>query len=86
MGENPTQLLRHPVWCLLLLALCLCVSAQAQTLTVQGTVTSPDRNPLPGTSVMVKGTTRGTTADAQGHYSFEAAVGDTLVFNSIAYG
>jgi TonB-linked SusC/RagA family outer membrane protein len=35
---------------------------------------------------MVKGTTRGTTADAQGHYSLEAAVGDTLVFKSIGYG
>jgi TonB-linked SusC/RagA family outer membrane protein len=41
---------------------------------------------LPGTTVIVKGTTRGTTTDAKGHYSLEAAVGDTLVFKSIGYG
>ncbi|MBC8152125.1 MAG: carboxypeptidase-like regulatory domain-containing protein, partial [Bacteroidetes bacterium] len=44
-------------------------SAMAQDRQVTGKVTSAeDGQPLPGVSVVVKGTTRGTQTDATGNY------------------
>jgi TonB-linked SusC/RagA family outer membrane protein len=40
---------------------------------------------LPGVSILVKGTTRGTVTDADGKYSIEANEGATLVFSSVGY-
>lgn len=56
----------------------------AQEKTVTGTVTSSDDGmPLPGVSVVVKGTTRGTQTDFDGGYSLRASQGEVLVFSSI---
>ena len=58
---------------LTLLLLPLLVSAQAmQSFTVQGTVRDKaDRAPLPGVTVMEKGTTNGTATDAQGRFTLK---------------
>ncbi|CCH51658.1 TonB-dependent receptor plug [Fibrisoma limi BUZ 3] len=59
--------------------------ALAQERRVAGKVTSAeDGNPLPGVSVVVKGTTRGTQTDSEGNYSLTvpANVG-TLVFSFV---
>lgn len=58
------------------------IMAQAQTVT--GTV-SADDGPLPGASVVVKGTTRGVSTDFDGNYSIEAGADDTLQFSYIGY-
>ena len=51
-------------------ALFFLVSASALAQTVSGRVTSGvDGQPLPGVSVLVKGTTTGTTTDADGEYT-----------------
>lgn len=51
-------------------ALFFLVSASAVAQTVSGRVTSGvDGQPLPGVSVLVKGTTTGTTTDADGEYT-----------------
>ena len=53
------------------------VSAQEKSIT--GTVTTAsDGVPLPGVSVVVDGTNRGTTTDFDGMYSLEASVGEIL--------
>ena len=58
----------------------------AQEKTVTGTVTSQsDGLPLPGVSVVVKGTTRGQQTDFDGNYSLTASVGETVVFSSVGY-
>lgn len=58
----------------------------AQELTVTGQVISGDDNyPLPGVSVVVKGTMRGTFTDADGNYTIALASGQTLVFSCIGY-
>jgi len=59
--------------------------AQAQERTVTGTVTSADDAlPLPGVSVVVKGTTFGTTTDVDGNYSLTVpASATTLVYSFI---
>lgn len=53
-----------------LIVLLLLASASAMAQTVTGTVTErADGSPLPGVSVIVKGTTTGSTTDANGRYS-----------------
>jgi iron complex outermembrane receptor protein len=61
-------------------------SSAAAFRPITGTVIGPDGAPLPGVSITIAGTTRGTSTDAQGHYSIEANPGETLVFSSVGYG
>ena len=59
------------------------VSAQ-QTLSVSGVVTdASDGSPLVGVTVLVKGTTNGTSTDANGKYNLNATPNSTLVFSYI---
>lgn len=58
--------------------------AQAsQLVTISGTVTDSQGEPLPGVSVIQKGTTRGVTTDVNGRYTLKVAPGSTVVFSSI---
>ncbi|OIQ37964.1 MAG: SusC/RagA family TonB-linked outer membrane protein [Bacteroidetes bacterium MedPE-SWsnd-G1] len=54
----------------------------AQTKTISGNVTD-ETGPLPGVSVLIKGTTTGAETDFDGNYSIEASVGDVLQFSFI---
>ena len=56
----------------------------AQEKTVTGTV-SDDSGPLPGVSILVKGTTRGTDTNFDGKYSIKAKTGDVLTFRYLGY-
>ena len=69
-----------------LLLLCLTlVRAHAQT-TIQGKVTDENSEPLPGVSVLAKGTNVGTTTDGTGAYTLTVPQGTTqLVFSFIGY-
>ena len=54
--------------------------------TVSGTVTSgEDGQPLPGVTILVKGTDRGTITDLDGKYNIDAEEGDVLVFSYISF-
>jgi TonB-linked SusC/RagA family outer membrane protein len=56
----------------------------AQNVTVTGTVLSATDNlPLPGVSVLVKGTTNGVITTANGTYSIKADANSTLIFTYI---
>lgn len=71
-----------------ILTLCLALAVQflfAQEKMVSGTVSDDQGMPLPGATVIVKGTTNGTTTDFDGNYSIDASVGDTLSFSFIGY-
>jgi len=57
-------------------------SVLAQEKTISGTVTD-DSGPLPGVSVIIKGTTTGTETDFDGKYSIKANVGDVLQFRFV---
>jgi TonB-dependent starch-binding outer membrane protein SusC len=62
------------------------LTAFAQDITVSGRVTSSDDGAaLPGVSVQVQGTTRGTTTDGQGNYKITATSKARLVFSFIGY-
>ncbi|WP_247232008.1 SusC/RagA family TonB-linked outer membrane protein [Telluribacter sp. SYSU D00476] len=75
------------------LRLLLCVWATffvthlfAQDRQVTGRIQDEGGAGMPGVSVLVKGTTRGTTSDAEGNFSIGVAGGSaTLVFSSVGF-
>ncbi|QQL49141.1 SusC/RagA family TonB-linked outer membrane protein [Mucilaginibacter ginkgonis] len=70
------------LWVLLLIG----QVAFAQTRTVTGTVTGKDDGlPLPGVSVIVKGTKTGTQTKVDGTFSIKVPQGDALVFTYISF-
>ena len=57
---------------------------QEQNKKISGIVTDKNGSPLPGVTVVVKGTTRGTITDADGNYSLTDVSSDaTLVFSFV---
>ncbi|MCS2386974.1 carboxypeptidase-like regulatory domain-containing protein [Bacteroides thetaiotaomicron] len=67
---------------LLLMVLASTASSYAQNV-VKGMVMDIADNPLPGVSVVVKGSTTGTTTDLDGRYSINVPKNETLVFTYI---
>ena len=63
----------------------VCASAFAQNKQISGTVTGPDGTPVVGATVVVEGTTLGTSTDLQGKYVLAAPTNGTLVFSFIGY-
>lgn len=52
---------------------------------ISGAVRDAQGNALAGVSVIVKGTTKGTSTAANGNFSIEANAGDVLVFTMVGY-
>ena len=50
---------------------------------VQGTVTDQDGMPLPGATVVIKGTSTATSADFDGNFTIAAKNGDVLVISYV---
>lgn len=60
--------------------------ALAQNITVKGKVIDGgDKTPLPGVTILVKGTQNGTQTDVNGNYSISVPGDATLVFNFVGY-
>lgn len=72
---------------LLLFAALLCsVGLMAQGRRVTGQVTGPDGQPLPGVSIVEKGTTNGVSNNSDGRYSIEVrGANPVLVFSFLGY-
>ncbi len=70
---------------LLLLVLLFLGSIALLQSQVTGTVTDEDGTPLPGASVVKKGTRVGTTTDFDGKFSIDAIIGDRLTISYIGY-
>ncbi|WP_417800807.1 YfbK domain-containing protein [Tenacibaculum sp.] len=58
------------------------IALAAQQRTITGVV-SDESGPLPGVTIVVKGTTNGTETDFDGKYSIPATQGDVLVFSFV---
>ena len=69
----------------LLLLLFPMVCALAAPITVNGTVTDATGEPLLGVSVIVKGTTQGTTTNLDGEFTIKAEEGQVIRFTYIGY-
>jgi TonB-linked SusC/RagA family outer membrane protein len=67
-----------------LLGVIMSFAVMAQGSKITGKVTSSDDGSgLPGVTVQVKGTSKGSQTDIDGNYSIEAATGSTLVFSFV---
>jgi hypothetical protein len=52
--------------------------------TITGVV-SDEEGPLPGATIIVKGTSNGVTSDFDGNYSIKASEGDILVVSFVGF-
>jgi len=57
----------------------------AQSYQVSGTVTDSDSQPLPGVSVTIEGTSRGTTTDFDGNYTIKVEMSENLIFSYVGF-
>lgn len=58
---------------------------EPQERTISGRVTDSKKQPLPGVSIMVKGTNRGTISNDNGDFQIRVNEGDVLLFNFTGY-
>ena len=65
--------------------LSLCLASFAQQVQVTGTVKDNAGNPVAGATILVEGTTNGTTSNVDGSYSISAASDATLLVSFIGY-
>ena len=85
-SSKEKQLMKTKKVMCLLLFLCFSFSSFAQEVTVSGTITETAANtPLPGVSVIIKGTASGTSSDFDGLYAIKADIGAVLVFSYLGY-
>ena len=75
------KIFRESWKCIVLILFCVTMS-NAQS--VSGTVTA-DGQPLPGATVLLKGTTKATSTDLDGKFTVAAAAQNILVFSYIGY-
>lgn len=60
--------------------------AYGQRITVSGTITdAANGDPIPGVTVLIKGTTQGTSTDMDGKYSIQAETNSSLVISFVGY-
>ena len=59
--------------------------ARAQDTTIKGIIKDEAGSPVPGANIIIKGTTSGTTSDANGAFSIKASGSDILVISFIGY-
>src|SRR5688500_6290307 len=84
------ELSRIPKMLCIVAALFLCpflLFGQGKTFAIKGTVTDK-QSPLPGTSVILEGTSTGTITDQNGNYEFTITSDQssvTIAFSSIGY-
>lgn len=70
---------------MLLIFLTLFVMVKGQMRTVSGIITGQDGEPLPGVSIAIKGTNKGTITNIDGYYSIDAPVGSTLCYSYVGF-
>jgi len=69
---------------LLLMFTLLISTLKAQDIPISGKVTSAtDKQPIPGVTIVIKGTSKGTVTDINGSYTLEAPSAGTLVFSFV---
>ncbi|MBM3420069.1 MAG: hypothetical protein FJY11_02925 [Bacteroidetes bacterium] len=81
MKPDKFKKMRLPL--LLLFLSCLHLAVHGQTRVVTGTVTDETGATLPGVTVSIPGTLRGTNTDFDGKYSIEARAVDSLQFSFV---
>ncbi len=89
VAETKKRWIREGVMSLLiflLLAIGTTTESLAATFPVKGKVTDSDNQVIPGVNIVVKGTSSGTTTDANGEYAIELSdENSVLIFSFIGY-
>ncbi len=80
---NRTKQTPMRIWFTIALVVLPLLRLQAQDRMVEGWLNGSDGSPLSGVNVVVKGTSRGTSTDVDGHYNISAPIGSTLVFSFV---
>ncbi len=62
-----------------------CGAVLAQDRMLSGTINDENGQPLPGASVLLKGTTRGTNTNADGQFSLNVNGAGTLILSTVGY-
>lgn len=75
----------HRMGIILFLLIGLSLELSAQSKVVRGKVTDENNEPIPGTTVLVKGTLTGTTTDLDGNYNISVSDNATLSFSFIGF-
>jgi hypothetical protein len=71
------------IYTLLLLGGFFAANAQTEERTVTGRLLDESGEPMPGVSIVVKGTNTGVATDADGYYAIKAPIGAVLVFSFV---
>src|SRR5258708_170728 len=69
----------------LIVVLTLCGNLFAQNLPVRGIVLDNNNQPMPGVSVTIKGSTKGTVTGVEGRFTISVDKGQSMVFSSIGF-
>lgn len=69
----------------LLLLVFLCIGSIAYAQSIKGNV-SDGSGPIPGANVVIKGTSTGTTSNADGNFEIAVNSGDVIVVSFLGYG
>ncbi|MFI1771921.1 SusC/RagA family TonB-linked outer membrane protein [Thalassobellus citreus] len=72
-------------YCVLVFMLFSTMATLAQEKTISGVVSDKNGLSLPGTTVIVKGTSNGVSTDFDGNYTIKANTGAVLVFSFVGY-
>ncbi len=85
MKQNVWQHSLKLLCLLILIPFCRCLFAQEGEKVVTGTILDPQGLSVIGASIMVEGTTTGTTTDFDGNFSLNVTEGSTLVISYLGY-
>ena len=77
--------MNRKAWLAMVMLLCLSFPALAQKITVTGTVTDSQGEPLTGASILAEGTSVGTSADIDGNFRIEVDPNGVLVVSYVGY-
>jgi TonB-linked SusC/RagA family outer membrane protein len=75
----------YTYWMVALIFVLGITNTYGQDQQIRGVVFDEDGSPLPGVTILLKGTTRGTTTDLDGEFAISAPSTGVLVFSFIGY-
>ncbi|MFV5689320.1 SusC/RagA family TonB-linked outer membrane protein [Flavobacterium sp. ZT3R25] len=61
------------------------IYGQSEKVKISGKIVDENNQPLPGASILIKGTNNGAATDFEGTYAIQANTGATLIFTFIGY-
>src|SRR5215208_7886185 len=67
--------------CVLVLSALFMQGQQDKMVMIKGVVVTQEGDPLPGVSIVVKGSSKGTSTKADGSFSFEVPANSVLLFS-----